>query len=211
MKTLWTDSAWKEAQPIYQMIEEMPYIRELGDGTLPLEKFQQYLGQDARYLESFGRSLAILAGLLEKRDHSLNFIRFAEIAFVVEKDLHDSYFEEFGITGSDPMGRTCHHYCAFIRSTILSEGARMGVAAVLPCFWVYAKIGPYLKRQMTAGNRYTRWIEAYCQPDFQKTVDLALRIANEVADSATSETRDRMTERFVQGVEFEFQFWNWAY
>ena len=91
----WSDSAWKTIEPIYDKIIEMPFITELMNGTLPLEKFQYYMVQDAFYLDQFGRALAIIGARVDNVEDSLAYIKFAEGAIVVEKALHESYFEEF--------------------------------------------------------------------------------------------------------------------
>ena len=43
-----------EAQPIWQAIFAHPFLRDIKNGSLPLETFQYYLGQDYHYLEGFG-------------------------------------------------------------------------------------------------------------------------------------------------------------
>ncbi|MDE2842805.1 MAG: hypothetical protein OXN21_05420 [Chloroflexota bacterium] len=48
-----------EAQPIWRAIFQHPFLREIKDGTLPLEKFQYYLTQDYQYLEGFGRTVVM--------------------------------------------------------------------------------------------------------------------------------------------------------
>ena len=48
-----------EAQPIWRSIFSHPFLQEIKDGTLPLEKFQYYLTQDYLYLEGFARTVAL--------------------------------------------------------------------------------------------------------------------------------------------------------
>ena len=57
----WSKETWQTIRPIYNRIIEMPFITELMDGDLPLEKFQFYMSQDSAYLENFGRALALIA------------------------------------------------------------------------------------------------------------------------------------------------------
>ena len=54
-----TTKAWETIAPIYNDILNMPFIIELQNGSLPIEKFQFYMLQDAKYLEHFGRVLAV--------------------------------------------------------------------------------------------------------------------------------------------------------
>ena len=52
-----------EAEPMWKQIFAQPFLREIKDGTLPLEKFQYYLGQDYLYLEGFARTVCMALAL----------------------------------------------------------------------------------------------------------------------------------------------------
>src|SRR4051812_42987583 len=139
----WSEKAWAAALPIYDDITAMPFIKELANGTLDVQKFKYYLQQDAHYLEYFARALAIISAKARDVDTMLDFIRFSEGAIVVERALHDSYFKEYAITERAPMSPSCHHYVHYLQSTIYMADSAVGMAAVLPCFWIYKKVGDY--------------------------------------------------------------------
>ncbi|MEJ7559647.1 MAG: hypothetical protein WKF66_15165 [Pedobacter sp.] len=113
----WSKDAWENIEPIYRSIIEMPFIKELMDGTLEKEKFQFYIAQDSTYLEHFGRALSLIAARADQIDDCLAFIRFAENAVIVENVLHESYFKDFGVTDKGIAEPSCHHYIHFIKST----------------------------------------------------------------------------------------------
>ena len=48
-----------EAAPIWRAIFAHPFLREIKDGTLPVEKSRYYLTQDYQYLEGFGRTVVM--------------------------------------------------------------------------------------------------------------------------------------------------------
>lgn len=52
-----------EADPIWQRIFVNPFLKELRQGTLPIEKFRFYLAQDYLYLEGFARTVAVALAL----------------------------------------------------------------------------------------------------------------------------------------------------
>src|SRR5690606_40453912 len=56
----WSENAWQSIDEIYRSILQMPFIEELSNGSLPLNKFQFYMLQDSLYLEHFGRALALI-------------------------------------------------------------------------------------------------------------------------------------------------------
>ena len=53
-----TEDLWRRIEPIRAAIDELPFIRALADGSLPRERFEYYLGQDALCLGQYARALA---------------------------------------------------------------------------------------------------------------------------------------------------------
>lgn len=208
----WTAKAWKEIEPIYKKIIEMPFIEELQNGKLPLEKFQFYLAQDAFYLENFARSLALIGARSQDTSHVLAFIRFAEGAIVVEKALHDSYFKKYGLTQRGIIAPTTHHYIHFLKSTSALDQVEIAMAAVLPCFWIYNEVGNYIyKNRIKAENPYQKWIDTYAGEEFEELVISAKEICDDVAENCTESQLEFMTQAFITASRLEFMFWDSAY
>lgn len=208
----WSEKAWAEALPVYNDITEMPFIKELAAGTLNVEKFTYYLQQDAHYLEYFARALAIISAKARDVDTMLDFIRFSEGAIVVERALHDSYFKEYTIAERAPMSPACHHYVHYLQSTVYMADSAVGMAAVLPCFWIYKKVGDYiLSIANTQDNPYNNWISTYAGEEFGLLVDKAIAICDTAAAMATTEQLGLMTEAFLSASRLEYMFWDSAY
>jgi thiaminase (transcriptional activator TenA) len=208
----WSEQAWMEAAPIYNKILDMPYIRALMAGTLEPEKFKFYIAQDARYLEHYARVLAIVGARLDRKDHVLQFIKFAEGAIVVESALHTGYFEALGIDEHPPMAPACHHYTHYLLSTAATAPVEVTLGAVLPCFWVYLAAGKHiLKHQSKHNNAYQTWIDTYAGNEFSVLVNKAITICDEVAGLCTAQQRERMTDAFLTGCRLEYMFWDSAW
>lgn len=208
----WTEKAWAAALPVYNDIISMPFIKELAAGTLNVEKFTYYLQQDAHYLEYFARALAIISAKTRDVDTMLDFIRFSEGAIVVERALHDSYFKEYDLKERAPMSPTCHHYVHYLQSTVYMADSAVGMAAVLPCFWIYKKVGDYiLGIANTEANPYSNWISTYAGEEFGLLVDRAIAICDAAADNSTAEQQLLMSEAFIAASRLEYAFWDSAY
>ncbi|MBW2962841.1 thiaminase II [Mesonia aestuariivivens] len=208
----WTAKTWKNIEPIYQKIIEMPFIKELQNGTLPMEKFQFYMGQDSFYLENFSRSLALIGARAESIDHALDFIRFAEGGIVVEKALHDSYFQEFGLTDRGNIEPTTHHYLNFLKSSAALDQVEVAMAAVLPCFWIYKEVGDYIyANKINENNPYQKWIDTYAGEEFEESVVKAIEICDAVAEKSTEAQQEKMTQAFIAATKLEYMFWESAY
>lgn len=207
----WTELTWQKSDAIYKRIVEMPFIQGLIDGTLPLEKFKFYIQQDSNYLEYFGRALSLIAARAPD-EYVLDYIRFAEGAIVVENALHAGYFNEFGISGKAEISPACHHYTNFLMSTAAVARVETAMAAVLPCFWIYKKVGDYIyQNQQRDDNPYKTWINTYAGEEFGLLVQKALRICDEVALMCTAVQQEEMTEAFLTASRLEWLFWDSAW
>jgi thiaminase/transcriptional activator TenA len=208
----WSDTAWQAALPVYNDIIAMPFITELANGSLDVEKFKYYLQQDAHYLEYFARSLAIIGAKVEDVNVMLDFVRFAEGAIIVERALHDSYFKEYNVGQRAAISPACSHYIHYLQSTAYSADVTVAMAAVLPCFWIYKEVGDHiLKIQSGDNNPYQGWIDTYAGEEFGLLVDKAIRLCNEAAANATPAQQQKMTAAFITASRLEYMFWDSAY
>lgn len=208
----WSEQVWKEALPVYDKMLSMPFLDELSKGSLPLEKFRFYMMQDSCYLEHFGRTLSLIGSKAHDIDDALTFMQFAANAIIVERSLHESYFKQFNVEGERIIEPACHHYIHFLRSTAAMDPVEVAMAAVLPCFWVYKKIGDHLySNQSGIDNPYKRWIDTYAGEEFGEAVATAIRICDKAASQTTPTIRRQMTETFITACRLEYDFWDAAY
>lgn len=207
--TKWSDDAWQAALAIYNKILELPFLSELGTGTLPREKFIFYISQDALYLGPYASVLAHAASRMSDGGHAEDFLRFALNGMAVERALHGSYLE--GIQAQRRMSPTCLLYTSLLKAQAY-EPVEVETAAVLPCFLVYQRVGEeMLRRVRLDGNPYARWIETYGDTVFAESTRRATEICDEMAEKASPEIRKAMTEIFVECARMEWMFWNSAY
>lgn len=208
----WSELTWKQTEHIYQSILTMPFVTELANGTLSKERFKFYLSQDSLYLEHFGRALALIAARANDIIHTLKYLKYAETAIVVENILHESYFQDFGLMGKGEIQPACHHYIHFLKSTAALESVEVAMAAVLPCFWIYNRVGDHIYNDLRSENNpYQRWIDTYGGEEFGDAVEKAIKLCDEVASETTPAVRQKMTEAFITSSRMEYHFWEAAY
>lgn len=190
----------------------MPFVTELANGTLSKERFKFYMSQDSLYLEHFGRALALIAARANDIIHTLKYLKYAETAIVVENILHESYFQDFGLTGKGEIEPACHHYIHFLKSTAALESVEVAMAAVLPCFWIYKRVGDHIYNDLRSENNpYQRWIDTYGGEEFGDAVEKAIKLCDEVASQTTPAVRQKMTVAFITSSRMEYHFWEAAY
>lgn len=196
-------------------IHAMPFNRDLAAGTLPEQVFQGYVIQDAHYLEGFARALALSAAKAPDPEAVAQMAGAAVGAISAERTLHAHYMDLFGISAetfqATPVSAACDHYVSFlIRATALGDFAQ-GLAALLPCFWIYRDVGHDIAARAAAANPYAAWIETYAGEAFHDGVMRILDLTDRVGATADAATRARMHRAFAQSCWHEWQFWDSAY
>ncbi|WP_288391727.1 thiaminase II, partial [uncultured Acinetobacter sp.] len=140
-----TQLLWQKNTALYEQILNLPFNQELVAGTLAPEAFCHYVIQDAHYLLAYGRALAVAAAKAYDADDVMQFSEAAKIAIVVERSLHNDFMTAFDVSKetfeSTPLTLACHHYTSFLTATAWSESYPVVLAALLPCFWIYAEVG----------------------------------------------------------------------
>lgn len=208
----WSTIAWKNTYPVFDKITAHPFIHELMQGTLPKEKFEFYIQQDAIYLAEFGKVMCGLAGKFQNTDYTHAFLGFASDTVEVEKTLHESFRKQFNVSKQSEPTPTCLLYISYMHSCLHTKPLSEALAAILPCFWIYMKVGDYIVAHQTKGqNPYQNWIDTYAGDDFAKAVNIAIAICDALADESTLEQRMEMTNAFVLATKMEWMFWNSAY
>ena len=96
----------------------------------------------------------------------MQFAKAAEVAIVVERALHGSFFAQFGIAPAfrqTPLSPACHHYVSYIWRR-LTEPYEVVLGALLPCFWIYAR-GRDIHARAAPSNPYQAWIDTMRSED----------------------------------------------
>jgi len=210
-----SEKAWADTAPLRRMIRELPFNRELAAGTLARERFQRYIIQDALYLGEFSRALALAAAKAPDPATVASLANSAAGAVAVERALHERYLAEFGIDSgtlahADPSP-DCLAYTSFLVATIERSPWAVGVAALLPCFWIYWEEGCAIARAAALDNPYRAWIDTYADARFGEAVAGVIAMADRAAEAETAAGREQMLAAFRRAAQYEWLFWDGAY
>ena len=200
-----------EAKPIWDKIFAHPFLREIKDGTLPLDKFQYYLTQDYLYLEGFARTVAMAlakapdSDTLEELSH--------RVLTPVERPLHHKLMEEAQVTLEDiyrvGQSPTNTAYVNHMLKTAALHGLGPTAAALLPCPWTYHE----LKDAVGASEHplYSQWSAFYVAGLLQNSVDAWRSFVDRMALQASPAEREAMRYAFITSSRYEYLFWDMAY
>lgn len=214
-----TDLLWDRTAVLRAAIDDMEFLRRLGDGTLPLDVFRTYIEQDSLYLAEYAKALAMLAAKAPDPQTAAFWATSAATAAVVETQLHEGLMTGGLLperTSPPEHSQACLGYVSYLTASTSTDPYPVGAAAVLPCFWIYAEVGRRLAadaHQVLAADPshpYAQWVTTYDSPEFQESVETARRLVDEAADAATAEQREAMIRAFVVATRYEFMFWDTA-
>ena len=206
-----SEKAWKLSSKTIQAIKVHPFNKELMNGTLPLDKLAYYLEQDVLYLEGFARCHAIIASKVPI-EYVRNFLRYSENTFIAEQEvLHQFFKKKFNFQETKLLAPATLSYTSYLRHICSNESVEVGIASLLPCFWIYREIGFFIAKQSPKNNPYARWIETYRNEDFSIVVDEVIGIFDTLAKKTTDEIRNKMLDTFYKSACLEWHFWNDSY
>ncbi|WP_028357962.1 thiaminase II [Brackiella oedipodis] len=210
-----TKELWQANLPLFEATVQHPFNQALAQGTLKLSAFKHYVIQDAHYLLAYARALAITGAKADLPEDVIQFTNAAQEAIVVERSLHDGFMQDFGITKQSftetPLTQACDHYTLFLQACAWSQPYAVTLAAILPCFWIYAEVGNAILAQSVKDNPYQKWIDTYAGEEFQEAVRKVLATIDRVAEQADDLTRQKMHQAYKRAAELEWLFWDSAY
>ena len=208
---------WAGIEDVYARILEHPFLDGLVSGELDEAAFVFYVVQDAHYLREYARALSICAARAPDEPSIAMFAEHAAGAIAVERELHESFFADLGISAADvaatPVAPTNLAYCSFLLATANGGSFAEALGAVLPCYWIYREVGTELARRVlieggvSPNPLYARWIDTYGGEEFGAVVQAVLDLTDRVGPTLSDADRAAAAARFATTARYEWMFW----
>ncbi|MEQ3550504.1 thiaminase II [Pseudonocardia nematodicida] len=209
------DVLWSDVEGIHAQILDHPFVTGLTDGTLPHGTFRHYIVQDAHYLRGYAKALAVCAAKASGEDETLMFAEHAGGAIAAERELHADLLGALDLTSEQaralPVEPATLAYVSYLLAAVHGGSYAEGVAAVLPCYWIYAKVGAHLVDTGSADPLYQRWIDMYAGDEYQAVVDAVLDATDRVGATVSDTELTLMREHFTTTSRYEWMFWDAAH
>ena len=209
------DLLWSDVEDVYAAILRHPFVAGLTDGTLPREAFRHYIVQDAHYLRGYARALALCGARAEEPRDTVMFGAHAGGAIAAEQGLHAYLLADLGLTpeaaAAAPVAPTTRAYISYLLATAHAGSFAEAVAAVLPCYWIYARVGEELLDRGSPDPLYALWIATYGGEEFQAVVDAVLDVTDRVGAAASPRELALMREHVTVTSRYEWMFWDAAW
>lgn len=214
-QTSWSDRLWAAIDPIFAAILEHPFITGLTDGTLAPEVFAHYVAQDVHYLRDYARALSVVSAKAPTLADTAMFARHSAEVFDVELALHNQLLPQLGLDPARletvPVAPTTRAYTSYLLAAVYGGSFAEGLAAVLPCYWIYARVGTELARRGSSDPRYQLWIDSYGGEEFAATVAEVLALTDRIGPTLSTDDEAEARAHFVTTSRYEWMFFDAAY
>jgi thiaminase/transcriptional activator TenA len=193
-----------------------PFVRALGEGTLPEAAFRRYLGQDYLFLIHFARAY----GLAAFKGETIEDIRQAALGLDaminVEMGLHVSFCAGWGLAEAEmaalPEADATLAYTRFVLERGLAGDLLDLHVALAPCIIGYAEIGRALAARHGGGlaaNPYRAWVEMYASADYGAVAEAEVAYLDTLMARRGGPGRlDGLVATFRQATRLEAAFWD---
>jgi thiaminase (transcriptional activator TenA) len=206
------DELWSVMEPVYKQILEHPFLTGLTDGTLPMDRFAYYVGQDAAYLRDYARALALVSAKAPHVENVAMFAAHAQGAIEVESSLHAGFMRDLSDSFADelraPVAPTTLAYTSYLLRACSQGDFADALAAVLPCYWIYAEVGTALLRRSSPQPLFARWIETYGGDEFGAIVAAVLDAVDSVGTTIGAAKLAAMRDHVLVTSKYEWMFWD---
>ncbi|KAJ0302874.1 hypothetical protein COL516b_006918 [Colletotrichum fioriniae] len=193
-----------------------PFVMAMGDGTLPMESFKQYLIQDYLYLVHFARANA-LASYKAKSIADISAGATIVNHISREMSLHIDYCKGFGITvpeieaTEEHQGKSiltvhtaCTAYTRYVLDVGVSEDWIALQMALAPCLLGYGAVAKQLHGDVKTKreeNTYWKWIENYVADDYVGAVRTGSELIERHAALQSPSSIERLIKIFIHGTK----------
>ena len=201
---------WNDVESTRRAIFELPFVEALGNGSLERHQFSYYLAQDALYLSAYSRALARASALAPSEEEQRFWANGAHFCLDVEAELHRSWLGNQPVPTVGPVTKS---YVDHLLAASARGSYGVLVAALLPCYWLYADVGSrlhseFLARDVGMSHPYASWLETYSNEEFAEATREAVSITDVAARAGSSAERAAMRTAFAQSAQYELDFFD---
>lgn len=202
--------------PIWDECISSPFVQELKAGTLPFEKFKEYMIQDSIYIKHYAR----IYGAAIFYSQNLRDIQlfYSVLSFVTDSEsvVRLNYLQQFGMTDDDieyiaPLPEN-KKYINFMLKTTENHDVCEILMAVLPCMLSYSYIFRKIAAEPeTKASRYYDFIQDYAADEYFVSCKSWTDFTDRKCESLSSAEQKKLSYIFEQASYLELDFWKMAY
>ena len=204
----------KDTEQVWKRIVDHPFVVELYQGSLPMEKFKSYILQDYAYLVDAVKNFSIIASRAHSVDLMRETVEIAHLEATGEFQGYEDLLHTLGYTLDDVMDveplPVNLSYRSFLLNTSLLRSSQEALVSVLPCFWSYRDIALYHQDALNSNTNkiYVDWASVYLSEDYAELVEKLRRLVDRVCGDFPYE---RLKLPFLMASRYEYMYWDSVY
>ena len=194
--------------------KEHPFVKSIGDGTLSLEHFQNFMKQDYFFLIQYCKVISLAISKSSNLEVMSKWSELLNETLNVEMDLHRSFCKDFGITSKDleltiPTSQTLTYTDYLLKTASLGNADEIAVS-LLPCQWGYDEIGRMFSNlsNLDSNSFHARWIKGYNSSEYQEMTIWLKNYVDNIEVQLTDEMKINMKRIFYLSTRHELMFWD---
>jgi Putative transcription activator len=201
---------------IWDECVETPFVQELKTGSLPMEKFRNYMIQDSIYLKHYAR----IYGKAIFHASTLKEIQlfYSALSFVTDTEsaVRLAYLKKFDMTDADiefihPLTEN-QNYIDFMVDIAEKGNLQEILMAIPPCMMSYCYIGRKIAANPVAReSTYWDFIQDYSSEYFDEICSEWSGYADSICNDLPAEEQRELTAIFEKASLLELGFWKMAY
>jgi thiaminase/transcriptional activator TenA len=207
------------AAGIWERYYGHPFVAQLTDGSLPSQKFRDYLVQDTLYLKEYTKVFAI--AFAKADDIEVMRYLYGDMRAVIsdETQTHIAYLRDFGMSEADALAAAVkppnRAYLDYMLKVAWEQDWQAGFVSAAPCALSYYHIALRIKQAAAdagtlEGNYYRAWIDFYAGAEYKAIYDSTAAFVDRLALGISAERDAQFTEIFRTASQHELAFWDMA-
>ncbi len=213
-----TERLFNENKNLWNKYLSHPFILEMENGSLPIEKFKYYMIQDYFYLKEYAKVFAIGISKAKSGEDIENLSKsLSGIAWETDH-VHTKYMQRIGITEEELQNTKPSlsnlGYTSYMIAKAFEDDVLNAYLAVLSCSWSYGFIGQEINKRsphLAEDNIYGEWIKVYSCDEYDEINSELMDIIDKKCQNLSENRLQELAEIFRICSEFELRFWDMAY
>ena len=201
--------------PIWESVVTHPFVVEMADGSLDLNRFTVYFDQDYLFLRDWSILLSLATAKAPDFDSARELVGFLNLGLGGEEGLFQEAFQERGLSKEQVKALqylpTTQNYSGYLR-TQAYEGTFTDIAATLLAVeWPYLDWAQRAEQadKKPSNHYYQTWIELHTSPGMSKFVAWLRHVVDESAPNLIQQ--QKLQGIFRNVLIYEYQFFDMAY
>jgi thiaminase (transcriptional activator TenA) len=192
------------------------FTKQVAAGTIDREVMKRYLIQDFRFLDAFVVLLASVIANCHSLDDRIPGCQFLALITGTENTYFQRCFQALHVTEEEraaiPDAACTIGFCTLMRDTARHGTLGEMLSVLLVCEWSYLSWGQLVSPETVRDDFVTyEWVDLHSGPHFENVVAYIKGLLDIEGERLDEAGKERCTTRFLQAVQLEEDFFEFAY